>query len=302
MDTIKYTHPDGYETNLIFYPSNTPKATLLLLHGMSEHYERYLDFINFLNSNSVDCYVYNHRGHGKDFSVADQGRALPGKGYDTYVMDVIRIAKYIREHKRTSNFFLYGHSFGSIVARNVIQKDYDFSGAIISSTTYFSPLSANFCAALGRISCLFGGKYKKSPFFSNILFGNKKYQSFEGRTFFDWISSDNKEVGKYMSDPYCGYVYAKGFYKDLAILNKYASSQICMSKTKKSLPILLLSGDSDPVTNFSKAIESIAHIYDKLNFTKVSTQIYEGARHEIIHDISRDKVMLDILDFIFSNS
>lgn len=302
MQTIKYTHPDGYETNLIYFPcDNAAKATILILHGMSEHYERYLDFISFLNANSIDCYAYNHRGHGRDFSVAEQGRALPGKGYDAYVMDVIRISKYIREHKRTNSFFLYGHSFGSIVARNVIQKDFDYSGVIISSTAYYSPVMSNFFTSLCKLSCLFG-KHKKAHLFTHIIFGNKNYQSFEGRTYYDWISSDNVEVGKYMNDPYCGYIYANGFYKDLAVLNKYACSTRHIRKTKKSLPIILLSGDSDPVTNFSKAITIIANIYDKLNFTNISTQIYPDCRHEILHDKARDGAMTDILDFIITNS
>jgi alpha-beta hydrolase superfamily lysophospholipase len=268
---------------------------------MCEHYERYLEFIEFLNSNSIDCYTYNHRGHGKDFSVANQGRALPGKGYDTYVMDVIRISKYIREHKRTNSFFLYGHSFGSIVARVVIQKDSNYSGIIASSTTYFSPIIANIYAFVGKTSCLCG-KYKRSPFFAGLIFGNKKYQSFEGRTYFDWLSSDSTVIANYMNDQYCGYTYAKGFYKDLAVLNKRASNLFKMKKTKKSLPILLLSGDNDPVTNFSKAVVSIERIYNKLNFTNVSSHIYSGSRHEILHDKSKENVMSDILDFITSNS
>ena len=303
METIKFTQPDGYETNIIYFPCDTmPKATILLLHGMSEHYERYLDFINSLNSNGVDCYAYNHRGHGRDFTVATQGSALPGKGYDTYVMDAIRISKYIREHKLTSSFYLFGHSFGSIVVRNVIQKDWDYSGVIVSSTTYFSPIPASALAGFTRFLCLLGGKYKKSPFLDGCVFNNKKYQSFEGRTYYDWISSDNVEVGKYINDPYCGYTYAKGFYKDLAVLNKYANSINRIRKTNRSLPIILLSGDNDPVTDFSKAISSIENIYDRLGFTNVSSRIYPDSRHELLHDKSRETVLADILEFITDNS
>ena len=303
METIKFTQPDGYETNLIYYSCDTvPRATILILHGMSEHYERYLDFIEFLNTHSIDCYTINHRGHGKDYTVANLGSALHGRGYDTYVNDVINISKYIREHKRTSSFFLFGHSFGSIIVRNVIQKDFDFSGAIVISTTYFPPVLANILAFVGRFSCLFGGKYKKSPFFNSLIFDNKKYHQFEGRTYYDWLTSDNVEVGRYINDPYCGYTYDKGFYKDLAVLNKYACSSNRMRKTNRSLPIILLSGDNDPVTDFSKAVTCIENIYDRLGFTNVSSRIYPDSRHEIIHDKSREQVLADILEFITDNS
>lgn len=303
METIKYTHTDGYVTELLFYPCDTPpKATMLLLHGMAEHYERYCNFISFLNSNGIDCYIFNYRGHGKEFTVASQGNALKGRAHNTYVMDVIRIAKYIRQHKRTSSFFLYGHSFGSILARNVIQKDSDFSGIILGSTTYYSPVNAHFTAALASCICFFTGRHKKGSLFDRIIFGNKQYQCFEGRTYYDWISSDNVEVGKYINDQYCGYIYANGFYKDLAILNKYASSAKRIRRTDKSLPIILLSGSKDPVTNFTKSIEALEGLYDRLGFTNVSSIIYPDARHEILNDISRDNVMSDILEFISTNT
>ena len=296
MEKIQYTHPDDYVTNLMYFPCEMPpKATILILHGMGEHYERYTEFIEFLNNNAIDCYAYNHRGHGKDFTVAAQGNALPGRGYETYVSDVIRIAKHIRQHKRTSAFFLYGHSFGSIISRNVIQKDSDYSGVIVSSTAYFPPLVASGMCILSRICCLFGGKYKRSAFFNNLAFGGKDYQSFEGRTYYDWLSSDNVEVGRYIDDQYCGYTYAKGFYKDLSTLIKLAGTPKRVNKTNKSLPIVLLSGDSDPVSNFAKSVNTIENLYDRLGFTNVSSRIYPDARHEILHDKCRDDVMNDIL-------
>lgn len=303
MEKIQYTHPDDYVTNLMYFPCEMPpKATILILHGMGEHCERYMQFIEFLNDNAIDCYAYNHRGHGRDFSVATQGNALPGRGYETYVNDVIRISKHIRGRKRTSAFFLYGHSFGSIVLRNVIQKDSDFSGVIVSSTAHFSPLLANGMCIFARLGCLFGGKNKRSALFNKLVFGNKNYQSFEGRTYYDWLSTDTVEVGRYIDDQYCGYTYVKGFYKDLTTLIKNGGTPKRINKTKKSLPIVLLSGDSDPVSNFSKSITILENIYDRLGFTNVSTRIYPNARHELLHEKCRTEVMDDILEFIKNNS
>ncbi len=303
MEIISYTHKDDYVTKLLYFPCHMqPKATILILHGMAEYTGRYAEFIDFLNENSIDCYTYDHRGHGKDFTVSSLGSSLQGRGHDTYVNDVINISKYIREHKRTKSFFLYGHSFGSLVARNVIQKDSDYSGVIVASTPYYPPFVAAVLTLFIKSMCLFGRHNKKSPFIDNFIFGNKDYQNFEGRTYFDWVSSDNVEVGKYIDDQYCGYTYTRGFYKDIAVLTKHSGSVKRINKTKKTLPIVFLSGSKDPVSNFGKSIDTIEGIYDRLEFVNITSHIYENARHELLHDKCRESVMSDILKFIIDNS
>ena len=55
----------------VFVPKNTPKAIIQFSHGMSEHKERYFDFINYLSDNGYICVINDHRGHGA--SVREKG-------------------------------------------------------------------------------------------------------------------------------------------------------------------------------------------------------------------------------------
>lgn len=36
-----------------------------LIHGMAEHKERYLHFMEFLAAHGYICIIHDHRGHGK---------------------------------------------------------------------------------------------------------------------------------------------------------------------------------------------------------------------------------------------
>lgn len=64
------------------------------------------------------------------------------------------------------------------------------------------------------------------------------------------------------------------------------------------MPVLLLSGEMDPVGNYSLGVKEV---YDKLIKTGHSLtemKIYPGVRHEILNEVNRQEVYNDINDFI----
>ena len=51
----------------VFVPKNTPKAIIQFSHGMSEHKERYFDFINAIYGFGVSfMLIYLYEKHKKD--------------------------------------------------------------------------------------------------------------------------------------------------------------------------------------------------------------------------------------------
>ena len=44
---------------------NPCKGIVQFAHGMCEHKERYLPFMEFLSSNGYVCVINDHRGHGE---------------------------------------------------------------------------------------------------------------------------------------------------------------------------------------------------------------------------------------------
>ena len=48
-----------------------PRAIVQIVHGMCEHKERYLPFMQYLNTRGYICIAHDHRGHGKSIRTAD---------------------------------------------------------------------------------------------------------------------------------------------------------------------------------------------------------------------------------------
>ena len=85
---------------------------------------------------------------------------------------------------------------------------------------------------------------------------------------------------------------------DLIRLNIEANTQEWYNKLSKDLKILLISGDMDPVGNYSKGINEIAQKLSESGHNDVRVKLYEGGRHEILNETNRGEVYADVLDFI----
>jgi alpha-beta hydrolase superfamily lysophospholipase len=56
------------------------------------------------------------------------------------------------------------------------------------------------------------------------------------------------------------------------------------SAWKKELPILLLSGENDPVGNNGKGVKHICRQLQKLGITDVTLHLFPNARHDLLHE------------------
>jgi alpha-beta hydrolase superfamily lysophospholipase len=53
---------------------------------------------------------------------------------------------------------------------------------------------------------------------------------------------------------------------------------------QKDLPVLLLSGQEDPVGDFGKGPLQVEKMMKKAGLTSVETEFYLGSRHDILHE------------------
>ena len=51
--------------NTLYAPKNTAKATLLIVHGMTEHSGRYEKFAQYLAEQDIAVLTYDQLGHGR---------------------------------------------------------------------------------------------------------------------------------------------------------------------------------------------------------------------------------------------
>lgn len=299
VNYIQIRQKDGYITKLTHYICpGKPKASILILHGMAEHQKRYTVFTEYLVKHDYDVYCYDHRGHGCDKKMSDLGLFAADHGYLLPIQDAITVSNYISKNNRCNKLFLLGHSMGSILARNIIQTYDHYNGVILSGTNFPSKPLIYFGLLLSSLISLLKGPKHVSPYLNQLCFGGKKYTSLSTRTAYDWLSRSNTIVGAYINDPYCGFTCTASFYHDLLKLNQFATTKKLIQKTKKDLPVYIISGEKDPVGGYGKEVNRLYIILKKLGFINISSKIYPECRHEILNELNKEEVFDDIHTWI----
>ena len=105
---------------------------------------------------------------------------------------------------------------------------------------------------------------------------------------------------KYYADKYCTFKFTVSAMNNLISLILLANERGWYEELPKDMPILLVSGEDDPVGNYGKGV---TEVYDKLKSNGFDAEciLYKGARHEILNDFTYEQVRLDILNFADNN-
>ncbi len=302
VNKITITQADKYHTILYPHYCSNPKGSVVVLHGMAEHHDRYNEFAKYLCKQGYDVFLYDHRGHGLDKKIEELGLFAEHDGYKHVICDAIQVLRYVAENNRGEKLILFSHSMGSIIARNIIQYYDALDGVIICGTSY--PPRAVLQLGLLYAGCKrrFKGYSSRLPKLAKLITGGKRYSRISNRTAYDWLSRDNTLVGAYIHDPYCGFLCTTAFYQDLLKLTALAASPKLIKRTRRDLPIFIISGSHDPVGNFGHDIARLFATYQRYMFSKVDCTIYDECRHELLNEINHAEIMKDISDWMDSLS
>ncbi|MEC3456436.1 alpha/beta hydrolase, partial [Bacillus thuringiensis] len=142
------------------------------------------------------------------------------------------------------------------------------------------------------------GEKTKSPMLNFLSFGNFNSHFKPNRTKFDWLSSDNSQVDKYIADPLCGFICTTSFYRELFSGVLEVNKLEEFKKTPKNLPIHIFSGDRDPVGDMGKGVKEVYENYKKCGVTDVTLHLYENGRHEMFHEVNKDEVFQDLISWL----
>jgi alpha-beta hydrolase superfamily lysophospholipase len=301
-NTINLTQADGYVTCL--YPHLTEESkisgTFVIVHGIAEHHSRYDAFASFLNQNGFDVYLFDLRGHGTDKKLDELGiiSGDNGEGYSTLVSDTINILDYVHDNNRSNKLILFGHSMGSFIARIVSFSYTDIDAAIFMGTAFENRATVLGAEFLTKFVMIKNGSKTLSPYLNKKIFSSRRYTSLSERTSYDWLSRRHPAVGMYINDPYCGFVCSAAMYHTLARLASVSCKLAYIKNTDHSLPILIISGENDPVGFFGKGPTELFNIYQRLGFSKVDCTLYKDCRHELLQEINRLEIETDISDWV----
>ncbi len=284
-----------------YKPDGDAEYVLIIHHGMAEHRERYKAFIEYLTSNGIAVFMHDMANHGK----SNQNKALTGyfgeqNGYKNLVKDLKTMFDRARSAYPDKKIIMMGHSMGSFITRcfTAWYGNAGFDAAIYMGTGGANPIAGVGDKLSALVSKIKGASYK-SKTIDKLTFGSYN-DKFEKRTNFDWLTRDNSIVDKYIADEYCGFLFSVQGMNDLVKLNIEANTEQWYNSVPKNIPILLTSGDMDPVGGFGKGIKEINEKLLATGHGKTKMLLYPQCRHEILNEINKDEVYKDILDFIKS--
>lgn len=88
-----------------------PRATLVVVHGLKDHGDRYASLGNALAARGFAVRALDLRGHGKS-----PGDRVWVESFDDYVADVTAVANDARAALPDKPLFVFGHSMGGAIA------------------------------------------------------------------------------------------------------------------------------------------------------------------------------------------
>ncbi|MDH3616650.1 MAG: lysophospholipase [Gammaproteobacteria bacterium] len=251
-------------------PTESPRAVLLLVHGLAEHSGRYEGFAEFFTSAGFAVHALDHPGHGRSTG----HRCHIGRFADfTDTLD--RCLAIVKSTHPNTPIFLVGHSMGGLIAASFLtERQAEFAAAVLSGPAIRAPEQpSRFALFIMRI-------------IARLLprLGVMQLDS-------SGVSKDPEVVQKYDNDPlvFRGKVTAR-----LAAELFSEMDKVMAHATTIHLPLLILHGGSDSLTDVagSKALHETVSSTDK------KIIVYDGLYHEIFNEPERMAVLADMQDWL----
>ena len=278
-------------------PGGKYRGVITLLHGIGQHKLSHKKLINKLVAAGYVVIVYDCIGHGQ--SVKD--KAMYIAKLDDVVRDFLLVSSYGLETYPGIPRFALGFSFGSFVLRVAMTANYSDrytakAGAILVGTGWLEPLVAQVMMwIVHAIGVMNGGCDKVSEKVNEIAF-NTYNQQVNGNDPADWLYIDPTAKKDYMEDPAVHHFITPAMFRELLRAMKITNSSREVAESQK-IPVLILSGEEDPVGGFVKGVKKVYRLLLKGGFKDVTMKIYPG-RHDVLGDVDSEKACDGVLNWL----
>lgn len=275
------------------------KGIIQIAHGMAEHILRYQDFAVFLAKEGFIVCGNDHSGHGQSVeNEKELGYFGEKDGWNFLIQDMNYLMNFMKNRFSNLHYILIGHSMGSFLARRyVYEYGNEINGAVFLGTSGGNPF-IDVAIALSQKGIDKKGILKKGNSVYKLAFSAFNFKFIPHKTKFDWISSDESVVEEFINDEKCGFVFTYGGFRDLFQLLKVVNDDIWVAGIPKKLPMLLLSGEEDPVGEYGKGVEKVYKNMKDAGCERVKMKLIESARHEVLNEKENHTVYRYLLRWI----
>ncbi len=274
------------QQGILWLPEDQPKALLQITHGMTEHMGRYVRLAEELTAQGIAVAGLDLRGHGTN--PGDPKCASFGEdGWEASLEDMHIFYEFLEQRFPGCPHFMFGFSLGSFLLREYLNRYQDkIAGAAILGTGFQPKPILSVMMAVTKTQFKKAGFDRTTALVRKLSFETYNQKFAPNRTVSDWLCADNVELDSYLSDPLCREDISAGLFFQLLGAMKRTADSSAYENWNKSVPILLLSGQDDPVGNFGKGVEKVKHAMDNAGLKSVKMHLFSGARHDLLHEES----------------
>ena len=288
MENVNIIAKDNLILKALYYKVDNPKANIVIIHGMVEHKERYINLIERLNKANCSVIIADLRGHGE--SINDNYKLGMIGSIDMMVDDSYRVLEYIKNDNPAVPIYMYSHSMGTLISRAFIKQYSHFIDKLILSGTVGYKTGCGLGVFVAKIK----SKLSRNGY-SKLLFAFSN--DFKFKVDNSWLSYNKENVERYNNDPLCSFKFTNYSNYILFKMTKNLHKHKKNNDVNKGLKILSISGADDRTTNGTKGVkDSLKHL-SREGFSNSSFIEYEKMKHEILMEDNASKVIDDVIDF-----
>jgi alpha-beta hydrolase superfamily lysophospholipase len=215
-------------------------------------------------------------------------------GVSGIVQDLDQLVDIVHADVGHLPIVLFGHSMGAVLSLMYAEQHGDRLTALALSGLPAADDGTR--ATLGALQGAVDAGMADEPVEILAAFNG----GFEpARTPFDWLSRDESEVDRYIADPLCGasHPMTYGFLAEFIANAIDASEPAGIARIPTSLPVLLLTGERDPASQFASGVRELEKHLRDAGLT-VDAIYYPDARHEVLNETNRDEVHADLVRWL----
>lgn len=291
---VEIASPTGATLNVYAaLPPGRPRGVVQINHGLVEHAARYARFARFLAGRGFAAYAHDHRGHGLTTAPgAPRGSFGPEPAAQNVVADVAAVHDLIGEEQPGLPVIVFGHSMSAVIAMNfVLKHPHRIAGAAIWNGDFSAGLLGRLAQAVLAWERFRLGSDVPSRLLPRLTFRAWAGKVTDGRTGFDWLSRDQREVDAYVADPLCGFDASIGMWTAVFDLIFAGADERALAGVPRGLPFNVVGGAKDPATDFGRATERLAGRLRAKGFSNLVSRVYAQTRHESLNELNRDLIM-----------
>lgn len=247
-----------------------PNAIVMVLHGYSEHSERYLHVIDRLVDEGFAVVAPDHQGHGR--TGPELGR-IPRTSQ--MVADLLVVRRRMVARVPGLPVFLLGSSMGGLLALRAIQREpASFAGAVLQAPAIAMPadVGAGMLAILRVIGAVAPGLPVRKFFNPERATRDPSFQ--------EWMRTDPYT--------YRGWVKAGTARRSMQLVDRVRADLELVR-----CPVLITHGADD-----LRVLPSVSQWLAQHLSGEVEVAIFEGLRHEAHQEPERDDVIDRWVDWL----